>query len=64
MNMNNWKMGKTMTVICILLALAAFALLTWSIADDNAPRWVLTGALACVTLGGVPNIIRIFKDRK
>ena len=62
--MNSWKMGKTMTVICILLALAAFALLAWSVADDSAPRWVLPGALACVVLGSVPNFIRIFKDKK
>ena len=59
--MNSWKMGKTMTVICILLALAAFALLAWSVADDNAPRWVLRCALACVALGSLSNIIRIFK---
>ena len=59
--MNNWKMGKTMTVICILLALGAFALLTWSVADDSAPGWVLPAALGCVVLGSVPNFIRLFK---
>ena len=62
--MNSWKMSKPMTVICILLALGAVALLTWSVADDTAPGWVLPAALGCVALGSVPNIIRLFKDKK
>ena len=64
MKMNNWKMSKTMIVICCLLALAAVALLAWSVADDSAPGWVLPAALGCVALGNVPNIIRIFRKDK
>ena len=59
--MDNRKAVKTISAVCILLSLAAFALLAWTIADDNAPGWVLRCALACVALGSLSNIIRIFK---
>ena len=48
--MNNWKMSKTMIVICCLLALAAVALLAWSVADDSAPGWVLPAVFAAVLI--------------
>ena len=47
----NKKTNTLITIITGILGVSGLGLLLWSILDDNASRWVLTAALACVAVG-------------
>lgn len=58
------KRNKLLTIISIVLAIAALTLIIISIVGHFESNWVLTAGLACVLIGNILNFIRIRKKDK
>ena len=58
------KNNTWMTVITLILGIAALVLILISILNENASRTVLTAGLACAVLGGLLNVIRFVQNKK
>ncbi len=62
--MKNGKINIALTVISIVLAVAGIILVLISMFAGDGYGWALPAALACVLLGNVLNLVRIFLNRK
>lgn len=62
--MKNGKINIALTVVSIVLAVAGIILVLISMFAGDGYGWTLPAALACVLLGNVLNLVRIFLNRK
>ena len=58
------KNNTWMTVVTLILGIAALVLILVSIFNENSSNTILTAGLACAVLGCLLNVIRFVKNRK
>ena len=58
------KNNTWMTVVTLVLGIAALVLILVSIFNENSSNTVLTAGLACAVLGCLLNVIRFMQNRK
>ena len=58
------KNNSWMTVVTLILGIAALVLILVSIFNENSSNTVLTAGLACAVLGCLLNVIRFMQNRK
>ena len=58
------KNNTWMTVVTLILGIAALVLILVSIFNENSSNTILTAGLACAVLGCLLNVIRFMQNRQ